>query len=234
MWVPSLGWEDPLEKGIATHSSTLAWEIPRTEEPCRLQSMGSRRLGHDWETHFHFQAVRIWITIFPKGIMTYLLCQAVCDNGKCSIEGLGRWYEPRQQVHTAPFTAFLFFQVRSFLVPLLMIHFYVFSESFQNPAIGGATQIPPPLGRVPKSPFVLLWHCLSEADGVPLWDASFTALAQPLFLAPVLMPVTLCFALELFVDCKLLSYCGGDSGERTCLGFRQWSLGIHLDVRNLL
>ena len=46
-WVRSLGWEDPLEKGMATHSSTLAWKIPRTEEPCRLQSMGSQRVGHD-------------------------------------------------------------------------------------------------------------------------------------------------------------------------------------------
>ena len=39
--VQSLGWEDPLEKGMATHSSILAWRIPRTEEPGRLQSMGS-------------------------------------------------------------------------------------------------------------------------------------------------------------------------------------------------
>ena len=46
-WVRSLGWEDPLEKEMATHSSTLAWKIPRTEEPVRLQSMGSQRVGHD-------------------------------------------------------------------------------------------------------------------------------------------------------------------------------------------
>ena len=41
-WVQSLGWEDPLEKEMATHSSTLAWKIPWTEEPCRVQSMGSQ------------------------------------------------------------------------------------------------------------------------------------------------------------------------------------------------
>ena len=53
----SLGWEDPLEKGMATHSSILAWRIPRTEEPGRLQSMGSQRVGHDWETNtFTFRA----------------------------------------------------------------------------------------------------------------------------------------------------------------------------------
>ena len=46
-WVQSLGWEDPLKKGTATHSSILAWEIPRTEEPGGLQSMGSQRVGHD-------------------------------------------------------------------------------------------------------------------------------------------------------------------------------------------
>ena len=42
-WVQSLGWEGPLEKGMATHSSTLAWRIPWTEEPGRLQSMQSQR-----------------------------------------------------------------------------------------------------------------------------------------------------------------------------------------------
>ena len=47
MWVQSLGREDPLEEGMATHSSILAWEIPWTEEPGRLQSMGLQRVGHD-------------------------------------------------------------------------------------------------------------------------------------------------------------------------------------------
>ena len=45
--VQALGWEDPLEKEMATHSSTIAWKIPWTEEPGRLQSMGSKRVGHD-------------------------------------------------------------------------------------------------------------------------------------------------------------------------------------------
>ena len=45
--VRSLGWEDPLKKKIATHSSILAWEIPWTEEPGGLESMGSQRAGHD-------------------------------------------------------------------------------------------------------------------------------------------------------------------------------------------
>ena len=46
-WVSSLDWEDPLEKGMATHSSILAWRIPWTEEPGGLQSMGLQRVGHD-------------------------------------------------------------------------------------------------------------------------------------------------------------------------------------------
>ena len=46
-WVRSLIWEDPLEEGMATHSSVLAWRVPWTEEPHRLKSMGSQRAGHD-------------------------------------------------------------------------------------------------------------------------------------------------------------------------------------------
>ena len=46
-WVQSLGQEDPLEKEMATHSSILAWRIPWMEEPRRLRSMGSQRVGHD-------------------------------------------------------------------------------------------------------------------------------------------------------------------------------------------
>ena len=57
MWetqVQSLGWEDLLEKEMATHSSILAWKIPKMEEPGRLQSMGSQRIRHETEQlHFH-------------------------------------------------------------------------------------------------------------------------------------------------------------------------------------
>ena len=45
--VQSLGWKDPLEKGLTTHSSILAWRIPWTEEPSGLQSMGLQRVGHN-------------------------------------------------------------------------------------------------------------------------------------------------------------------------------------------
>ena len=46
-WIESLGWEDPLEKGMATHSNILAWRIPWTEETGKLQSMGSQKVRHD-------------------------------------------------------------------------------------------------------------------------------------------------------------------------------------------
>ena len=46
-WVRSLGWEDLLGKEMATHSSIIAWKIPQMEEPGRLQSMGSQRVGHN-------------------------------------------------------------------------------------------------------------------------------------------------------------------------------------------
>ena len=54
MWVPSQGWEDPLEKKMATHSSILAWEIPWTEKPGGLQSIELQRVGHNLVTeHAH-------------------------------------------------------------------------------------------------------------------------------------------------------------------------------------
>ena len=49
-WVLSLGWEDPLEDRMALHSSITAWEIPWTEKPGGVQSMGSQRVIHDWVT----------------------------------------------------------------------------------------------------------------------------------------------------------------------------------------
>ena len=52
MKVGSLGQEDPLEQEMATHSGILAWEIPRTKEPGRLQYMGSQRVGHDGATKY--------------------------------------------------------------------------------------------------------------------------------------------------------------------------------------
>ena len=64
----SLGGEDPLEKEMATHSNIAAWKIPWTEEPGRLQSMGSKGVGHNWVTSLHFKP-----------------CQSPCDFLDCSM-----------------------------------------------------------------------------------------------------------------------------------------------------
>ena len=63
-WVPSLSQQYPLKKEMATHSSTLAWKIPWTEEPGRLQSMGSQRVGHDWVTSL--QGINVWMNCSEK------------------------------------------------------------------------------------------------------------------------------------------------------------------------
>ena len=62
-WVQSLGQEDPLEKEMATHSSTLAWRIPWTEEPGRLQSTGSQRVGHDWVTSLSIVGMKWFLVV---------------------------------------------------------------------------------------------------------------------------------------------------------------------------
>ena len=58
-WVRSLDWEDPLEKGTATHSSILDWRIPWTEQPGRLQDMGSHRVIHNWATFIHINPKKV-------------------------------------------------------------------------------------------------------------------------------------------------------------------------------
>ena len=75
-WVWSMGWEDPLEKRMATHSSILSWRIPWTEEPGGLQSMELQKVRHDWVTNIHKHISRIqrnpvWQAWWGVGI-TYL------------------------------------------------------------------------------------------------------------------------------------------------------------------
>ena len=70
-WVQSLGQEDPLEESMATHSSILAWRIPWTEEPGRLQSIGSQKVGHDLVTEQHSR--QIFNTLLIAKTFTLLL-----------------------------------------------------------------------------------------------------------------------------------------------------------------
>ena len=77
-WIWSLVWEDPLENGMAAHSSIFAWRIPWTESPGRLQSMGSQRVGHDWATITHSLMIHILMiyigtkTIWPQADSPFL------------------------------------------------------------------------------------------------------------------------------------------------------------------
>ena len=70
-WVRSLGRESPLEKEMATHSSTLTWKIPWMEEPGRLQSKGSQRVGHDRATSFQYN--RVWLGKSWTSLVTQLV-----------------------------------------------------------------------------------------------------------------------------------------------------------------
>ena len=71
--VQSLSWEDPLEKEMATHSSTLAWRIPWSEEPGRLQSMGLQRVGHDWVTSlFSFLCMYVYNICIFVAVCAYM------------------------------------------------------------------------------------------------------------------------------------------------------------------
>ena len=69
MWVPTLGWEDPLEKVMTTRSSVLAWEIPCAEEPGRLQSMGSQRIKHELVTKLFFFFGCAGSLLLPMGFL---------------------------------------------------------------------------------------------------------------------------------------------------------------------
>ena len=64
MGVHSLGWEDPLEKGMATHSSILGWRIPWTEEPGGV--MGSQSVRHDWATSGNTWNMEVYLKIFEE------------------------------------------------------------------------------------------------------------------------------------------------------------------------
>ena len=77
-WVWSLGREDPLEKEMATHSSILAWRIPWTEEPGRLQSTGWQTVRHDWATSLSFSFPVHYFCSVTK------LCPTLCDSMDCS------------------------------------------------------------------------------------------------------------------------------------------------------
>ena len=85
--IQSLGWEDPLEKGMATHFNILAWRIPWTEEPSGLQSMGLQRVGYNWGTTTTYGYLILYVSFVEKVILsstelTWHLCKKLFDH-KC-------------------------------------------------------------------------------------------------------------------------------------------------------
>ena len=78
MLVQSIGWEDPLEKEMATHSSFPAWEIAWTEEPGKLQSMGLQRHGHDLVPNHHHHHIQMYVCVcvyVHVCVCVYFLCK---------------------------------------------------------------------------------------------------------------------------------------------------------------
>ena len=76
-WIQSPGWEDPLEKEIATHSSTLTWKIPWMEEPGRLQSMGSQWVGHNCATLLTGMIFSAWLKHDDKNFLGISSCDTL-------------------------------------------------------------------------------------------------------------------------------------------------------------
>ena len=91
MRIPSLGREDPLEEGMASCSSILAWRIPWTEKPGRLQSIGLQRVGHDWSdwvhAHMYRERQRKKLPCFFSSCSVTHLCPTLCDPVDCSTPG---------------------------------------------------------------------------------------------------------------------------------------------------
>ena len=75
-WARSLSWEDLLDKGMATHSSILAWRTPWTEEPGGLQSMGLHRVGHDWSDPAGMHA-RAGLSNMPRATEAMLISRVL-------------------------------------------------------------------------------------------------------------------------------------------------------------
>ena len=95
-WVQSLGQEDPLEEGMATHSSILAWRIPWREEPGGLQPMGSKRVGHDWATeHASTEDQRVLFEYMEESHVDTLFLKWNCFIYKPIRQNWNWWVEDR-------------------------------------------------------------------------------------------------------------------------------------------
>ena len=117
-WVQSLSREDPLEKGMATHSSSFAWRISWTEEPGKLQFLGSQRVGHNWVTNtFTFHGLSLYLPL-EKEMATHSSILAwripwTEEPGRLQSMGL---QESNMTKHTPTYPAFFPFLCPSWMV----------------------------------------------------------------------------------------------------------------------
>ena len=117
-WVRALGWEDPLEKEMAIHSRTIAWRIPWTEEPGRLQSTGLQRVGHDWTTSLTHSMNMFLCCSLNSSTLSWPHCVH-----KCSL-GLLLYCCPENRVISTIFIDFIYmyyYTMFVFLTSLCMI-----------------------------------------------------------------------------------------------------------------
>ena len=117
--VQSLGREDPLEKGMTTHSSTFAWKIPCTEKPGRLQSMGSQRVGHDRVTSL---SLSFWLLL---GIRSQLRCHLPKEMTTHSIKIA--LHPPKSACHFSPTYCLCPFSPWPLPLPKLVSFMYLFT-----------------------------------------------------------------------------------------------------------
>ena len=129
-WVQSLGREDSLEKGMATHSSILAWRVPRTEEPGGLQSMGSQRFALDRATH-------ILLLAQPRSVLLSLcVCCFLCSHSTSSLDGSCLLFGPQLNHQCLEKTSLTTLS----LCPVLGIYCFFFVFNMAAPGLSCGTQ----------------------------------------------------------------------------------------------
>ena len=159
MRVSPLGWEDPLEESMATHSSILAWKIPWTEESGGLQSMGLQRVGRDWvhtRTHTHSRdnsALDSILLIKYKLLLELILILRLISNYWWDFDCEIQWHQHSNQWRK-PFTGCWT------AVPVFCYSCLEFQLSSELP---GTTQLLSPLcsrntfTHLPRAPIKMLW-----------------------------------------------------------------------------
>ena len=116
--VQSLSQEDPLEKKMVIHSSILAWRIPWTEEPGRLQSMGLRTVGHDWATrHIIYVIVETFSISSVQFSSVAQSCPTLCNPMNCSTPGLPVHHQPGVHSNSHPSSRWCHPAISSSVVP---------------------------------------------------------------------------------------------------------------------